>query len=135
LQFFSLVLLLPLFTMAQEQTITGQVKDKNNTPLEGVTVVIKGTTRATSTSQEGRFSLVTTKKGTGRKPTITINSNIGVATLAKNEELYDGPGFVARRSNVQKSRNVFLHQTLHISQSKQPAGGCYHGPMDGWSHG
>jgi hypothetical protein len=106
LQFFSLVLLLPLFTMAQEQTITGQVNDKNNTPLEGVTVVIKGTTRATSTSQEGRFSLVTTKKGTGRKPTITINSNIGVATLAQNEELYDGPGFVAWRSNVQKSRNV-----------------------------
>ena len=269
LQLLLLVFLLPLITMAQEQTITGQVKDKNNTPLEGVTVVIKGTTRGTSTTQDGRFMLekvpskatlvfsstgfasqevsvsgkttfeltldeqsanlnevvvvgygtqqkkdltgavaqvkatklenenpgnvqdilrgnipglnisqinaasakgggdlllrgkssiragtsplivldgviypgdlsdinpndiatvdvlkdassaavfgaksasgvvlITTKKGTGRKPTITVNSNIGIATLAQNEELYDGPGFVSWRSNVQKSRNV-----------------------------
>ena len=43
LQLLFLVLFLPLFTLAQEQTVTGQVKDKANTPLEGVTVVIKGT--------------------------------------------------------------------------------------------
>lgn len=57
LQFLSLILLLPLFSLAQEQTISGQVKDKANTPLEGVTVVVKGTTRGTSTSQDGRFML------------------------------------------------------------------------------
>lgn len=57
LQFLFLVLLTPLFSLAQEQTITGQVKDKNNLPLEGVTVVLKGTARGTSTSQEGRFTL------------------------------------------------------------------------------
>ena len=54
---FTLALLIPLFSLAQERTISGQVKDKNNTPLEGVTVVLKGTTRGTSTGQEGRFTL------------------------------------------------------------------------------
>ena len=269
LHLVALALVIPLFSLAQEQTISGQVRGKNNAPLEGVTVVLKGTTRGTSTSSEGRFTiekvpangvlifsytgfasqeisvrgntsidvtmedqtaslnevvvvgygtqkkkdltgaigsvkatklenenpgtvqdilrgnvpglnisqinaasakgggdlllrgkssiragtsplivldgviypgdlsdvnpndiatvdvlkdassaavfgaksasgviLITTKKGTGRKPTITVNSNFGVATLAQNEELYDGPGFVNWRSDVQKSRNV-----------------------------
>ena len=295
LQFFLLTFLLPLFVCAQEQTITGQVKDKNNIPLEGVTIVIKGTTRGTSTSQEGRFMLanvpangvlvfsstgfaskevpvsgkttidltldeqtanlnevvvvgygtqqkkdltgavsqvkatrlenenpgtvqdilrgnipglnisqinaasakgggdlllrgkssiragtsplivldgviypgdmsdinpndiatvdvlkdassaavfgaksasgvvlITTKKGTGRKPTISVNSNVGVAILAQNEELYDGPGFVAWRSNVQKSRNVSSNK-LYIfdDPNNLPAGVTLAQWMDG----
>ena len=52
-----LIFLIPIFAIAQERTITGQVKDKSNLPLEGVTVVIKGTARGTSTSQGGRFTL------------------------------------------------------------------------------
>lgn len=269
LQYLAVLFLLPFFSLGQQQNIGGLVKDKNNTPLEGVTVVIKGTSRGTATSQEGRFALenvpnngvlifsftgfasqevsvrgrttiditleeqtanlnevvvvgygtqqkkdltgavgsvkatrlenenpgnvqdilrgnipglnisqvnaasakgggdlllrgkssiragtsplivldgviyqgdlsdmnpndilnidvlkdassaavfgaksasgvilVTTKKGNSRKPLITVNSNVGVAVLAQNEELYDGPGFVAWRSDVQKSRNV-----------------------------
>ncbi|MEO5782677.1 MAG: SusC/RagA family TonB-linked outer membrane protein, partial [Ginsengibacter sp.] len=50
--------------------------------------------------------LITTKKGTGSKPTITFNTNIGFGELAINEPLYDGPGFVAWRTDVLKSINV-----------------------------
>lgn len=50
--------------------------------------------------------LVTTKRGSGSKPTITFNSNIGLATLAMDEPLYDGPGFVNWRTNVLKSQNI-----------------------------
>jgi TonB-dependent SusC/RagA subfamily outer membrane receptor len=50
--------------------------------------------------------LVTTKKGSGSKPTITFNSNVGLATLAMDEPLYDGPGFVNWRTNVLKSQNI-----------------------------
>ena len=295
LQLLFLILILPLLSLAQEQTVSGLVKDKANTPLEGVTVVIKGTTRGTSTSQDGRFTLqnvpargvlvfsstgfatqempvngrttidltleeqttnlnevvvigygtqqkkdltgaigsvkatklenenpgnvqdilrgnvpglnisninaasakgggdlllrgkssiragtsplivldgviyqgdlsdinpndianvdvlkdassaavfgaksasgvilVTTKKGTGRKPTITLNSNFGIATLAQNEELYDGPGFVNWRSDVQKSRNVSSSK-LYIfdNPNNLPAGVT----MDQWMDG
>ena len=57
LQFVALILLSPLLLVAQDLTVAGTVKDKNNLPLEGVTVVIKGTTRGTSTNQQGRFIL------------------------------------------------------------------------------
>lgn len=50
--------------------------------------------------------LITTKKGTGSKPTITFNANMGLATLAMNEPLYDGPGFVKWRTDVLKSINL-----------------------------
>src|SRR5215218_9488531 len=50
--------------------------------------------------------LVTTKKGASSKPTITFNSNVGLATLAMDEPLYDGPGFVKWRTDVLKSQNV-----------------------------
>lgn len=50
--------------------------------------------------------LITTKRGTKSKPTITINSNVGYGELAMNEPLYDGPGFVAWRSDVLNSINV-----------------------------
>ena len=50
--------------------------------------------------------LVTTKKGSGGKPTITFNANMGLATLAMNEPLYDGPGFVKWRTDVLKSINI-----------------------------
>lgn len=50
--------------------------------------------------------LITTKKGTKAKPTITVNSNIGFGEMAINEKLYDGPGFVKWRSDVLNSINV-----------------------------
>jgi TonB-dependent SusC/RagA subfamily outer membrane receptor len=50
--------------------------------------------------------LVTTKKGSGNKPTIGFNANVGLAKLAMDEPLYDGPGFVHWRSDVLKSQNI-----------------------------
>lgn len=50
--------------------------------------------------------LITTKRGTKAKPTITLNTNIGFGELAINEPLYDGPGFVAWRTDVLNSINV-----------------------------
>jgi len=50
--------------------------------------------------------LVTTKKGTGSKPSINFNSNVGLATLAMDQPLYDGPGFVKWRTDVLKSTNI-----------------------------
>ena len=51
--------------------------------------------------------LITTKKGSGGgKPTITFNTNVGFGELAKNQPLFDGPGFVAWRTDVLNSINV-----------------------------
>ncbi|UYZ63640.1 SusC/RagA family TonB-linked outer membrane protein [Hymenobacter weizhouensis] len=44
-------------TQAQTRTVTGRVTDSNNTPLPGVTVLVKGSTQGTSTGADGRYSL------------------------------------------------------------------------------
>jgi TonB-linked SusC/RagA family outer membrane protein len=50
--------------------------------------------------------LVTTKKGSGNKPSINFNTNVGLAQLAMDEPLYDGAGFVKWRTDVLKSINI-----------------------------
>ena len=42
---------------AQEETITGVVKDVNGAPLMGVSVALQGTTRGVSTDRNGKFAL------------------------------------------------------------------------------
>jgi len=65
--------------------------------------------------------LVTTKRGTKPKPTITLNTNIGFGELAMNEPLYDGAGFVSWRTDVLNS-SVINHQPYQFDDpSKLPA--------------
>src|SRR6056297_3488795 len=41
----------------QQRTVSGTVTDKSGKPLQGVTVVVKGTTHGTITNADGEFSL------------------------------------------------------------------------------
>ena len=47
----------------QEMTVTGKVTDENGEALPGVTVVLKGTSRGTSTNGEGNYSLSVAEGG------------------------------------------------------------------------
>ncbi len=49
--------LLPGIAMAQSRTITGTVINQEGQPLYGVTVSVKGTVRATSTDQQGAYTI------------------------------------------------------------------------------
>ncbi len=51
-----LLFLLPLFAMAQS-VVNGTVTDANNLPVLGATVLVKGTSNATSTDFDGKYSL------------------------------------------------------------------------------
>jgi len=55
------ILLLMLFVMVgfanAQRVLTGTVTDQANSPLPGVTVVVKGTTIGTVTGADGKFSL------------------------------------------------------------------------------
>uniref|UniRef100_UPI00404B4F9E YfbK domain-containing protein n=1 Tax=Flavobacterium sp. TaxID=239 RepID=UPI00404B4F9E len=51
-----IAMLICFITMAQEQTVFGIVTE-SSTPLPGVTVVVKGTTKGTQTDIEGKYSL------------------------------------------------------------------------------
>ena len=52
--FFILLLALPAFA---QKTITGRVTGTNNEPVSGATILIKGTTTATQSNADGRFSI------------------------------------------------------------------------------
>lgn len=49
-------LLCSAFALAQEK-VSGTVTDKNNAPLVGVSIAVKGTTKSTSTDFDGKFSI------------------------------------------------------------------------------
>jgi TonB-linked SusC/RagA family outer membrane protein len=58
LLFMMAVLLCSLYMTAQETTVTGKVTDvKDGTPLQGVSVIVKGTNTGTSTLADGTFRL------------------------------------------------------------------------------
>ncbi len=52
-----LLLLLQTTAWAQSKTVTGTVTDEKNSPVQGASVLVKGTTIGTSTDVSGKFSL------------------------------------------------------------------------------
>ena len=70
------IILTPLTTPqpVNSVTLTGQVTDQSNTPLPGVTVLVKGTKLGTSTDPEGNFKLSLPQQ----ENTILIFSFIGM---------------------------------------------------------
>ena len=69
------IILTPLTTQTVNSvTLTGQVTDQSNTPLPGVTVLVKGTKLGTSTDPEGNFKLSLPQQ----ENTILIFSFIGM---------------------------------------------------------
>lgn len=54
---FCLLILLGIGAMAQSQQITGRVVDDGNEGLPGVSIIIKGTSRGTTTDVNGNFAL------------------------------------------------------------------------------
>ena len=67
--------LIGIFCTAKAQSITGTVIGEDNTPVNGATVMIKGTSKATSTNAAGKFSIA----GAGND--IIVVSHVGFATL------------------------------------------------------
>ncbi len=84
----------------------GQLADINPNDIATIDVLKDASSAAVFGAKAASgVVLVTTKKGSGSKPSITFNTNIGLAALAMNEQLYDGPGFVRWRTDVLKSIN------------------------------
>ncbi|TRW23874.1 TonB-dependent receptor [Flavobacterium zepuense] len=52
-----LVVLLPAAAFAQSKTVQGTVLDATNTPIPGVSVVIKGTAKSAATDIDGKFAI------------------------------------------------------------------------------
>src|SRR4051812_18272222 len=73
------VLMLGIFVAnAQSKTITGRVVDNTGQPIEGASIMVKGTTRGTTTNASGAFTI-----STSPGETLTISGvNYGAQEIA-----------------------------------------------------
>ena len=62
------------FSFGQGITVTGTVKDNTGTPIPGVTILIKGTSKGTTTNIDGKYSIQAESNST------LVFSFIGYAT-------------------------------------------------------
>lgn len=85
----------------------GALSDINPNDINTIDVLKDATSAAVFGAKSASGVIpVTTKKGALGKPQITLNTNFGFAEMAMNQPLYDGPGFVAWRTDVLNSINV-----------------------------
>ena len=85
----------------------GQLSDINPNDIATIDVLKDASSAAVFGAKAASgVILISTKKGTRAKPLITLNTNIGYGELAKNQPLYDGPGFIKWRTDVLNSINV-----------------------------
>lgn len=105
------VFLLVLFqtTFAQVRTVTGTVTDQNGQGIPGVTVIVKGTSTATQTNNDGKFTinaadnavLVITAVGyTQQELTVTgdaVNATLQISASDLNEVVVIGYGTARKR--------------------------------------
>lgn len=71
---FLLLLLSSSVLFAQNKTVTGTVKDEKGQPMQGVSVMVKGSSTGTNTSADGSFSIAVPDN------VVLIFSSVGFAT-------------------------------------------------------
>src|SRR3970282_2505232 len=62
--FCLLSILFSVYTQAQDVNVSGKVYDENGLPIPGVSILIKGTSKATASDFDGNYQIMTTSKGT-----------------------------------------------------------------------
>ena len=55
---FIFLLLLPLYSISQQQTLTGKILNEQNQPIPAATITIKSTGKKTTTNNDGIFTIV-----------------------------------------------------------------------------
>jgi len=85
----------------------GSLSDINPNDIESVDVLKDGSSAAVFGAKAAAgVILITTKKGKIGKPTVTFNTNVGLATMSVDEPVYGPHEFVAWRTDVFNSIDV-----------------------------
>src|SRR5579863_7400451 len=90
----AITLIVGLGVRAQEKTVEGKVNDASNRPLAGVTVTVKGKTVATTTDENGAFSI---KANAGD---LLVFSSVGFASLEQKVGSGRSMGIILQTSSV-----------------------------------
>jgi len=85
----------------------GQLSDINPNDIETVDVLKDASSLAVYGAKAATGVVaITTKKGKSSAPTINFNTNYGIATLSKDQPVYDGPGFLGWRADVLRANGT-----------------------------
>jgi len=117
------VLLLTIFAAnAQNRTVTGRVMDNAGKPVEGASVVVRGTTRGTTTVTDGTFSisaktgdvlLVSTVNAGSAQATVGTGDTVSVTLNAQANNLSEV--VVTTALGVQRQAKELGYATTTIS--------------------
>lgn len=100
----------------------GQLADINPNDIESVDVLKDASSLAVFGAKAATGVIaISTKKGRGDKPTINVNTNFGIATLAQDMSPYDGPAFLNWRADVMRSGGTTAPY-LYSNPGSLPAG-------------
>lgn len=102
------VLFMVSLGLSAQDEIMGSISDQNNQPLPGVNVVIKGTSKGTTSDFDGNYVI-----GTETFPVILVFSSIGFST---NEVNVKGPG----RIDVVLQEGVALDEVILVGNRSKP---------------
>lgn len=85
----------------------GSLTDINPNDIQAIDVLKDASSAAVYGAKAANgVIMITTKKGKVGKPVISFNANVGVATVANQPKLLDGPGFIQYRQDYENGRNT-----------------------------
>jgi TonB-dependent starch-binding outer membrane protein SusC len=100
----------------------GALEDINPNDIETIDVLKDASSAAVYGAKSASgVVLITTKKGKEGKSVVNFDASFGLATLATNEPVYDGPGFIKWREDVQNSRDVNAKPYEYSNPNTLPA--------------
>ncbi|MCI1778361.1 MAG: SusC/RagA family TonB-linked outer membrane protein [Bacteroidales bacterium] len=109
---------------AQNATVTGKITDNNGEPVEGVTVIVKGTKSATATDANGNYSIKAPGQGSlvftfiGYKEiTIPIN-NRKVVNATLNEDTIMLNNVVVTAMGIKKERKALGYSVTELGSKE-----------------
>lgn len=100
----------------------GSLNDINQQDIETLDVLKDASSAAVFGAKAANgVIMITTKKGSGGKPTISFNANYGVATLSNDRPIYDAEGYLVFRQAVIESMNENFRPHQFGDPRKLPA--------------
>src|ERR1700744_3093421 len=107
---FSFCLLFSAGAYAQNETITGQVKDDAGAPLQGAVVTVKGSRTAVTTNENGMFTIKAAQQAT------LVISHVG---YADKEILVEGSTLNIALSHQARQLDEIIVTALGIKKSEK----------------
>ncbi|MGV3502091.1 MAG: SusC/RagA family TonB-linked outer membrane protein [Adhaeribacter sp.] len=100
----------------------GALADINPNDIETIDVLKDASSAAVYGAKSASgVVLITTKRGKEGKPVVNFDASFGLATMASEEKVYDGQGFIRWREDVQNSRDVDAKPYEYSNPNTLPA--------------